>query len=131
MWPPILQWNARDLRGFYMLYHKTVCSVRQTSGLPSEETFLLEKLDPFTSATEVKIGQTVPLRLTIWLPADTTTLAVELLTPYASSAVLTICDPHFAHVGDNYASFDSQAVTPQYHAHGHDARVSPFNTGCF
>ncbi|XP_022105368.1 uncharacterized protein LOC110987183 [Acanthaster planci] len=95
---------------------------RSTSGVPTSETFTLEKLSPYTDVTDIKIGEKVPLRLVIWLPVQTTTMKVELLTPYESSAILVLCDPQFTHVGNNYPSFDSSSIRPEYYSHAGDFR---------
>ncbi|XP_071961110.1 uncharacterized protein [Antedon mediterranea] len=78
---------------------------------PTSPVFLVEKLDSFTGITTLKIGEKVPMKLSIWLPADETfDLVVELLTPYESSAIFTICDPTITHVGSNYDGSVAETV---------------------
>ncbi|XP_033096924.1 uncharacterized protein LOC117101151 [Anneissia japonica] len=86
------------------------------SSMPSEPTFLLEKLDSFTGVTILKIGNKVPMKLSIWLPQQTYDMHVELLTPYESSAILTICDPVVTHIGSNFGSGISTSVVLDAHA---------------
>ena len=97
------------------------------AGLASEPTFTLEKLDPWTSQTDIYVGDNVPMRLTIWLPQQSLTGQVELLTQYESSAIMTICDPQITHIGGNYGTLTATDVTITKYATTGDYRVSVFS----
>lgn len=58
--------------------------------------------------------------LTIWLPATTTDLKVELLAPFESSAVFTFCDPQILSVGGNIEGLDPTSVVPVFQAKNGD-----------
>ncbi|XP_072026582.1 uncharacterized protein [Amphiura filiformis] len=92
------------------------------AGIASDVTFVLEKLDPWTSQTSILVGERVPFRLTIWLPQQSFTAQVELLTQYESSAIMSICDPQIVHIGGNYGSFTASDATIEMNSTAGDYR---------
>ncbi|PIK48012.1 hypothetical protein BSL78_15113 [Apostichopus japonicus] len=92
----------------------------QNAGIPSEITFFVEKLGDFADASEVNIADTVPFKLTIWLPVLTTDLKIELLAPYETTAVFTFCNPQLSHIGNNIQGVDASSIVPVFEAKNGD-----------
>lgn len=72
----------------------------------------------------MNIADTVPFKLTIWLPVLTTDLKIELLAPYETTAVFTFCNPQLSHIGNNIQGVDAANIVPVFEAKNGDYKVS-------
>ncbi|XP_070558199.1 uncharacterized protein [Ptychodera flava] len=79
---------------------------RSSAGVPDSATFEIEKFGSFESDPSVKVGTTVPMGLTIWLPATITNITAEILTDNNDTALMTLCNVTVTHVGSNFPDLD-------------------------